>query len=121
MATRWDFQNHGFPSQPAGISTLSGPFGSPVHNLSVLNQVHAHGGGILKVKDTFFWFGESYKRPLLSDFLSEGVNLYSSTDLATWHYEGLVFNGTKQMKGMPVEAPFRIERPKVLPSPSHAA
>ncbi len=77
--------------------------------------MHAHGGGILKVKDTFFWFGESYKRPLLKDFLSEGVNLYSSTDFATWHYEGLVFNGTELMKGMPVEAPFRIERPKVLP------
>lgn len=65
------------------------------------------------MKDTFYWFGESYKRPLQHDFLSEGVNLYSSTDLFTWHYEGLVFNGTAQMKGMPVEAPFRIERPKV--------
>jgi hypothetical protein len=78
-------------------------------------QVHAHGGGIIKVKDTFFWFGESYKRPLLGDFLSEGVGLYSSTDLATWRNEGLVFNGTAQMTGMPCEPPYRIERPKVSP------
>ena len=42
-------------------------------------QVQAHGGGLLKVKDVWYWFGESYKRPLLGDFLSEGVNLYSST------------------------------------------
>ena len=42
-------------------------------------QVQAHGGGLLKVKDIWYWFGESYKRPLLGDFLSEGVNLYSST------------------------------------------
>ena len=78
--------------------------------------MHAHGGGILKVKDTFYWFGESYKRPLLNDYLSEGVNLYSSTDMATWHYNGLVFNGTEQMKDLPAamgQAPFRIERPKV--------
>ena len=34
-------------------------------------------------------------------------------DLATWHYEGLVFNGTAQMTGMPVDPPYRIERPKV--------
>ena len=34
-------------------------------------------------------------------------------DLATWHYEGLIFNGTAQMTGMPVDPPFRIERPKV--------
>ena len=58
-------------------------------------------------------FGESYKRPLLGDFLSEGVGMYSSTDLMTWHNEGLVFNGTAQMTGLPCEAPFRIERPKV--------
>ncbi|CAL5218581.1 g275 [Coccomyxa viridis] len=77
-------------------------------------EVQAHGGGLLKVKDTWYWFGESYKRPLLGDFLSEGVNLYSSTDLATWHYEGLVFNGTAQMTGMPVDPPYRIERPKIL-------
>ena len=42
-------------------------------------QVQAHGGGLLKVKDTWYWYGESYKRPLLDDFLSEGVNLYSSS------------------------------------------
>jgi len=42
-------------------------------------QVQAHGGGLIKVKDTWYWYGESYKRPLLGDFLSEGVNLYSST------------------------------------------
>ena len=42
-------------------------------------QVQAHGGGLLKVKDTWYWYGESYKRPLLNDFLSEGVNLYSSS------------------------------------------
>lgn len=34
-------------------------------------------------------------------------------DLARWHYEGLVFNGTAQMTGMPVDPPYRIERPKV--------
>ncbi len=92
-------------------------------NLFTLDQVHAHGGGVLKVKDTFYWFGESYKRPLLGDFLSEGVNLYSSTDMATWHYVGLVFNGTQQMVDLPADmgsAPFRIERPKVLLSSLHA-
>ena len=48
-------------------------------------QVQAHGGGLLKVKDTWYWYGESYKRPLLNDFLSEGVNLYSSSGERTSH------------------------------------
>lgn len=56
---------------------------------------------------------------MLGDFLSEGVNLYSSTDLASWTFEGLVFNGTQQMDGMPVSAPFRIERPKVISDTSY--
>lgn len=51
---------------------------------------------------------------MLGDFLSEGVNLYSSTDLTTWAFEGLIFNGTEQMQDMPLGPPFRIERPKVL-------
>lgn len=76
-------------------------------------QIQAHGGGIIKVNSTFFWYGESYKRPLLGDFLSEGVNMYSSTDLMVWQFEGLVFNATRQMRDMPVEPPFRLERPKV--------
>ena len=48
-------------------------------------QVQAHGGALLKVKDTWYWCGESYKRPLLGDFLSEGVNLYSSTGEGPLH------------------------------------
>ena len=44
---------------------------------------------------------------------ANGNNLCLCADLATWHYEGLVFNGTAQMTGMPVDAPYRIERPKV--------
>ena len=64
-------------------------------------------------------FGESYKRALLGDWLSEGVSLYSSTDLMTWHNEGLVFNGTAQMSGMPCDPPYRIERPKVRASTMH--
>ncbi len=53
--------------------------GLRIDNVEPFLQVQAHGGGLLKVKNTWYWFGESYKRPLLGDFLSEGVNLYSST------------------------------------------
>jgi hypothetical protein len=55
---------------------------------------------------------------MLGDWLSEGVNLYSSTDLMTWHYEGLIFNATAQITGLPSDPPHRIERPKVRTQPS---
>ena len=60
---------------PIGYARRHGRF---AYRLGPFLQVQAHGGGLLKVKDTWYWFGESYKRPLLGDFLSEGINLYSS-------------------------------------------
>ena len=78
-------------------------------------QVQAHGGGIVQVDDTFYWCGESYKQPMLGDFISAGINLYSSTDLQSWHFEGLVFNSS-QISDIPAHAPYRVERPKASPS-----
>ena len=78
-------------------------------------QVQAHGGGIVQVDDTFYWCGESYKQPMLGDFISAGINLYSSTDLQSWHFEGLIFNSS-QITDIPAHAPYRVERPKASPS-----
>ncbi|CAK0772385.1 hypothetical protein CVIRNUC_003957 [Coccomyxa viridis] len=75
--------------------------------------VQAHGGGIVQVDDTFYWCGESYKQPMLGDFISAGINLYSSTDLQSWHFEGLIFNSS-QITDIPAHAPYRVERPKIL-------
>ncbi|MVZ80339.1 beta-glucanase, partial [Escherichia coli] len=46
------------------------------------NIINAHGGGILKFEDKYYWFGE---------LRTEGrdntgkVSVYSSTDLYKWH------------------------------------
>ena len=76
-----------------------------------LVQVQAHGGGMLQVNGTFYWCGESYKQPLMGDFMSAGINLYSSTDLQAWKFEGMLFNAS-QITDMPVSSPYRVERPK---------
>lgn len=80
-----------------------------------LAKVHAHGGGMLQdANGTFWWHGESEKVFTLGiDFLSSGVNLYSSQDLVTWQFQGLVFNSSAQIAGMPYGPPYRTERPKV--------
>lgn len=76
------------------------------------NEVHAHGGCIIQVNGTYYWYGESLKLP--PNWISAGVSLYSSPDLATWTNHGLALDGTAQIDDMPFSAPFRIERPKVL-------
>jgi hypothetical protein len=77
------------------------------------NHINAHGGGILLVKGTYYWFGESrlkFGDPDRSDY---GVGCYSSKDLVNWKNEGLalrIINDTASL----LQPGSVIERPKVL-------
>lgn len=69
------------------------------------NIINAHGGGILKFKDKYYWFGE---------LRTEGrdntgkVSVYSSTDLYNWHNEGVALDLSGKIEKI------AIERPKVI-------
>ena len=75
------------------------------------NPIDAHGGGFLKHGPTYYWYGSSRNAlnpPCCHD---RGINLYTSTDLYNWAYEGLVvrsFNGSSTGNGLD------LERPKVI-------
>ena len=47
-------------------------------------HVQAHGGGITKVGDTYYWFGED--RGQANDRRLRYVACYASTDLAHWTF-----------------------------------
>lgn len=70
--------------------------------------VNAHGGGVLFDKGKYYWFGESRAR-----FGTEGVGVYSSTDLHNWRREGLAFIPDSDTTSE-VGRGCVIERPKVL-------
>lgn len=77
------------------------------------NHINAHGGGILKYKGTWYWFGESRLPGTEKDRTNYGVGCYSSKDLVTWKNEGLalrVINDTTSL----LQPGCVIERPKVL-------
>jgi len=57
--------------------------------------------------------GESKKLREDGDFLSHGINCYSSYDLGNWKFEGEVFSNTR-ITGISKNGPYRIERPKVI-------
>ena len=73
--------------------------------------VSAHGGGILKEGDRYYWFGE-FKRDHGNAF--NGISCYSSADLVHWRFENIA---------LPVQpdgplGPDRVgERPKVVRCP----
>jgi len=78
-------------------------------------EIHAHGGGFYIDTNAspvlYYWVVTTVKLP--PDFLSEGINLYSSCDLGNWTFEGLIFKNIS-ITGAGAPGPYRIERPKIL-------
>ena len=55
------------------------------------NRIQAHGGSIITVKDTFYWYGENKEKTTGKDQVWHwGVRCYSSKDLYNWKSEGII-------------------------------
>jgi len=61
-------------------------------------RIHAHGGSIMYVDGTYYWYGENKEGVFGNAFPDKvkpaiwhnGVKVYSSKDLYNWHDEGIV-------------------------------
>ncbi len=76
-------------------------------------HIQAHGGGILKLGDTFYWFGEDRGGETGGKKPSERkIACYSSTDLINWKFRRQVVHGPapEPLFG----SPYILERPKVF-------
>ena len=72
------------------VGTISGALAAGVAFMDTDGErVNAHGGGIIKVGDTFYMHGMSFLSTT-TDNNFVGFSMYSSRDLATWKNEGLV-------------------------------
>src|SRR5882757_9657508 len=72
-------------------------------------HIQAHGGGIIKIAETYYWFGEDRSKE--NDPEKRYVACYSSTDLTHWKFRNQVIKTTDPVnfgKG------FVLERPKVF-------
>lgn len=94
--------------------------------------IQAHGAGMAKVDDTFYWFGEDhtpggtnfqgYDNPViivslfsLTPLIISRISVYSSQDLVTWKNEG---HALSPIPGTQIASDKVGERPKVIFSPS---
>lgn len=85
------------------------PGGAWKDNRDILLQ--AHGGGIIRIGSTWYWFGEDKTGKDAADAFFLHVSCYTSTDLVNWTFVKHVL--TRQAGGD--LGPGRIvERPKVL-------
>ncbi|WP_183558952.1 family 43 glycosylhydrolase [Mucilaginibacter sp. SP1R1] len=71
------------------------------------NHIQAHGGGIIKVKNDYFWYGEQRRQGLDTNY--RYVSCYTSKDLVNWKFK----NDVKIAKPDTVLDKWVIERPKV--------
>lgn len=86
---------HPFPLyvQPESATIISAGMRKDVDG----NDIHAHGGGIYTENGTYYWFGTTQK--ILPGDLSDGINVYKSTDLQHWEFGGKVFKNTRYYGG----------------------
>ena len=77
-------------------------------------HINAHGGGVMKYGDTYYWFGE-HKSEHTSNALV-GVMCYASEDLVNWRNCGVALNVSDE-KGNDIERGCVLERPKVIYNP----
>jgi Glycosyl hydrolases family 43 len=75
--------------------------------------IQAHGGGITKVGDTYYWFGEDRAQGL--DPTKKYVACYASKDLVRWKFRNLVINISDPENFGPH---WILERPKVFHNPA---
>lgn len=72
------------------------------------NHIQAHGGGITKIKDTYYWYGESRAKDLDPQY--RYVSCYASKDLTNWKFKG---NVLKMAAPDSLATNWVLERPKV--------
>ena len=73
------------------------------------NHIQAHGGGVIKIDDTYYWYGE--QRGLGLDSTYRYVSCYTSVDLINWNFKG---NVLKMAAPDSLASNWVLERPKVF-------
>jgi hypothetical protein len=72
--------------------------------------IQAHGAGIIKADDTYYWFGEDHTGES-SDQLFLNVKCYASKDLVHWTFRG---DSLTRQKSGDLGPDRVVERPKVI-------
>jgi hypothetical protein len=73
------------------------------------NRIEAHGAGVIKVADAWYWIGEDKSANSVN---FKAVNCYRSTDLSHWEFRNAII--TRQTSTELNAADRIIERPKVV-------
>ena len=76
-------------------------------------HINAHGGGLLCINNTYYWYGEHKIAGPEGNRAMVGVHVYSSKDLFNWKDEGIALKVKDDTTSM-LQTGCILERPKVL-------
>ena len=82
-------------------------------------HINAHGGGIIRVGETYYWFGEHKISGPDGNKAMAGVGCYSSDDLYDWKDEGIALAVVENDTTHPITEGCILERPKVIYNRKH--
>ncbi len=79
-------------------------------------HINCHGGNIIQTKDgTYHWYGE-HRVENIPGTSEDGIALYTSRDLRSWQYKGLVLKAVNDTTS-DIALGCIMERPKVVHNP----
>ena len=77
--------------------------------------IQAHGGSILQVQDTFYWYGENKEKTDGKNGIWHwGVRCYRSRDLYNWEDCGLIIPPDEENAQSPLHPSSMMDRPHIL-------
>lgn len=76
-------------------------------------HLNAHGGGIMRDGDRYYWFGEHKTKGEAGNLAQVGVHCYSSDDLYNWKDEGIALSVSEDTTSAIAKGCI-LERPKVI-------
>src|SRR4051794_20185237 len=77
------------------------------------NHIQAHGGGIIRLGSTYYWYGEQRRKGVELDSNYRYVSCYSSKDLINWRSRGDAIKLAKPDTVLENKG-WVLERPKVF-------
>ena len=79
------------------------------------NRIQAHGGSIIDVDGTFYWYGENKEKTIPgSGIWHWGVRCYASTDLYNWEDHGLIIPPEPEDPTSPLYPAQMMDRPHII-------
>lgn len=78
-------------------------------------RIQAHGGSVITVGDTFYWYGENKEKTTGKDEIWHwGVRCYSSKDLYNWKDEGIIIPPDLKDPASPLYPASMMDRPHII-------